>query len=64
MEPLLRVRLQQALYLRRDRLVDKYIDLANAHAEQARAAEEARATAENTTPSSGPQLTPLAASGS
>jgi CHAD domain-containing protein len=46
MEPLLRVRLQQALYLRRDRLVDKYIDTANAHAEQARAAEEARAAAE------------------
>jgi CHAD domain-containing protein len=53
MEPLLRVRLQQSLYLRRDRLVDKYIELANAHAEQARAAEEARAAAESVAPSNG-----------
>jgi CHAD domain-containing protein len=59
MEPLLRVRLQQALHLRRDRLVDKYVELANAHAEQARAAEEARAAAEthsNGAPANGATL--------
>jgi CHAD domain-containing protein len=64
MSPLLRAQLTQGLMLRRDRLVDKYVELANQHAENARVLAASVETQEPDELASRREIRPSAASGS